>query len=165
VKFLIIVMSVVVGACGTSSTQSTPASAAPSRRSAEASVALMDECYRGVTPKGSVRSLDRTDVYCSKIYQRPACARAWYELSIATTTPITPPAAFDSKPYVTAVVSRCREEYCSGTTRPALCSSSAELTKANVTAFVTWLLDQELTLPADQTARWARSIYFGPWLE
>jgi len=125
----------------------------------------MSECYRGVTPRGSAHSLDRTDVYCSKIYRRPACARAWFDMSIAYTTPREPPATFDGKPYVMAVIDRCREDYCVASgDKPALCSSTSELTKSALTAFVTWLVEQELTIPAQRAERWARSFYLGPWL-
>jgi len=125
----------------------------------------MSECYRGVTPHGSVHSLDRTDVYCSKIYRRPACAHAWLEMSMAYTTPRQSTDAFDGKPYVMAVVDRCRNDYCAASgDKPALCSPTGELTKATFKAFVIWLLEQELTIPADRAERWARSFYLGPWL-
>lgn len=142
------------------------AAAALPRRSASDSQALMAECYRGVTPSASVRSLEHTDVYCSKLYRRPGCARAWYELSMASTTPVAPPDRFDSKPYVVGVVERCRAEYCGGAPAdaPALCTPSA-LTKASFTAFVTWLVLQELTLPEATAAQWPGSMYLGPWLQ
>lgn len=125
----------------------------------------MAECYEGVTLKGSVRSLDRTDVYCSKIYRRTACARAWYELSMAYTTPRTPADSFDGRPYVTAVVDRCRADYCAAAQTPALCAPGAALTKASFAAFVTWLVEQELTLPEGRAAQWAGAMYFGEWLQ
>lgn len=127
----------------------------------------MAECYRGVTPAGSVRSLDRTDVFCSKIYRRQACAGAWHEMSIAYTTPRTPAESFDGKPSVMAVVERCRAEYCVGATvaAPALCAPGSALTKASMTELVTWLVAQELTLPEGRAEQWASSLYFGTWLQ
>jgi hypothetical protein len=127
----------------------------------------MAECYRGVTPRGSVRSLDRTDVYCSKIYRRPACARAWLDLSIAYTTPRQPTDTFDGKSFVVSVVDRCRKDYCVVATgeKPALCSSASELTKAEFTAFVKWLVEQELTIPDERSEHWANSFYLGAWLQ
>jgi hypothetical protein len=135
------------------------------RRSEAESAELMTECVRGTRPSGSVRSLELTDVFCSKIYRRPACARAWYEMSIAFTTPRTASDKFDEKPYVVAMVDRCRDEYCGGATnQPTLCSRSAELSKASVRAFVKWLLEEELTIPGEHSGSWARSLYFGAWL-
>ncbi len=127
----------------------------------------MLECYRGTTPRGSVSSLERTDVLCSKIYRRAACSAAWYEASIAYTTPRHAGDGFDGKSNVQAIVDRCRADYCADTktAQPALCSASAPLTKTTFTAFVAWLLLEELTFPDDEAMKWAKAPYYGSWLQ
>ena len=72
-----------------------------------------------------------------------------------------------SRPYVQAIVDRCRAAYCLATTtnQPELCLPSAAITKVNVTTFVAWLVDRELMLPKGPSEYWASSMYLGEWLQ
>lgn len=110
-------------------------------------------------PQGSVRTLEHTDILCSTLYRRPACAKAWLEFSMEYTRPRTATEQLDLRPQMTAMVEACRSEYCAGTS-PTLCSPNATLTRESYDEFVKFLLDQELTIGDEHKWKWARSPYF-----
>lgn len=140
------------------------------RRALDESLSLMTGCYRGVNPE-RVEDFTHTDFYCSQIYRRPACGKAWHDMSMAFTTPRMPDDVFNARSYVAAVVDACRADYCIAEKHPttlpspALCAAKTELTKDTIIEFVTWLLDQELTFPIEQSQKWARGAFVeGIWL-
>lgn len=162
-----------VAACGASIHESAPRTAAPTQpvalktrttlavppRDADDSDRVLSECVRRWSPQGSVRALEHTDILCSTIYRRPACARAWLEFSMEYTRPMTASEPLDLRPQMTAMVEACRAEYCTGTS-PTLCTPNGMLTRDSYDEFVKFLLDQELTIADEHKWKWARSPNF-----
>lgn len=162
-----------LAACGSPTHESAPRTAAPSRpvalaprtatavppRDAEDSDRVLSECVRRWNPQGSVRTLEHTDILCSTLYRRPACAKAWLEFSMEYTRPMTATEPLDLRPQMTAMVEACRAEYCTGTS-PTMCTPNATLTRESYDEFVKFLLDQELTIADEHKWKWARGPYF-----